>query len=296
MKDEIVIENGATAPSWVKRVSWGAIFAGLFVTIVVQIMLTLLGVAVGLATVHPTQEQEPAHGLVIGSAIWLVVSSLASIWIGSCVAGRLSGGPQRADGLLHGIVTWSVSTVAMLALMATSLGAALGGIGSLLASAVSGAESTLPSGIASLQQGIQEFAQQENLQPTGRTENENQGNSLTSMAAQDPKLGAAVARMEAQRSPEARERVISILTTQHGMEQSQAEDMVNQWDQQIQQTKAQVGQKVREFGEKAAHGLSKGALWGFVAMFLGLLTAAWGGWAGTASLPGRVVAVATPVA
>jgi hypothetical protein len=293
MKEEVVVETGATAPSWVKRVSWGAIFAGLFVTIVIQIMLTLLGVAVGLATVHPTQEQEPARGLALGSAIWLVVSGLISIWLGGCVAGRLSGGPRRADGMLHGIVTWSVSTVAMLALMATSLGAALGGIGSLLSNAVGNTEQGSDSGLASLSQGVKEL--KDNLQPTGRTDNDNQENSLTSMAAKDPKLGAAVARMETQRTPEARERVTSILTAQHGMDQAQAEQLVNQWDQQIQQTKAQAGQKAREFGETAARGISKGALWGFIAMFLGLLAAAWGGWSGVASLPRRVAAVATAV-
>ena len=292
MKEEIVVESGVTAPSWVKRVSWGAIFAGLFVTIVIQIMLTLLGVAVGLATVHPTQEQEPARGLAIGSAIWLVVSALVSIWLGACVAGRLSGGPRRADGMLHGIVTWSVSTVAMLALMATSLGAALGGIGSLLASAVGNSEPASESSMASLEQGVKEL--KDKLQPTGRTDNDNQPNRLTSMAAKDPKLGVAVARMETQRTTEAREQLISILTTQHGMDQAQAEELVNQWDQQIQQTKAQAGQKAREFGETAARGISKGALWGFIAMFLGLLVGAWGGWAGAASLPTRGVAVPVP--
>src|SRR4051812_30573732 len=116
MREEVVVESpvGRPAPSWVKRVSWGAIFAGLFVTIVLQIMLTLLGVAVGLAQVEPLQGETPTKGLAIGSGIWVLVSSLISIWVGACVSGRLSGGPRRADGLLHGIVTWSVSTVAML--------------------------------------------------------------------------------------------------------------------------------------------------------------------------------------
>jgi preprotein translocase subunit SecF len=90
---------------------------------------------------------------------------------------------------------------------------------------------------------------------------------------------------------DARGDVINILTTQHNMDEQQADNLVNQWDQKFQQTKQQVGQKTREVGEKAAHGVSQGALWGFIAMFLGLLVAAWGGWTGTASIP-RVVATA----
>src|SRR5436305_1966065 len=132
MKEEIYETVDYTAPSLLRRVSWGAIFAGLFVTIVIQLMLTLLGVAIGAASFDPWDEQNPGKGLAIGSAIWLLISSLLSIFAGSCVAGRLSGGPRPADGMLHGIITWSASTVLTLFLLATSLGFIVSGAGSLL--------------------------------------------------------------------------------------------------------------------------------------------------------------------
>jgi hypothetical protein len=72
------------------------------------------------------------------------------------------------------------------------------------------------------------------------------------------------------------------------MDRQQAESTVTQWDQQFQQAKAQTEQKVRETGAVAAKNVSKGALWGFIGLLLGLGVAAWGGWAGTASLPPRV--------
>src|SRR5579859_6441213 len=109
-------ETLAPAPSRVRRVSWGAIFAGTFVMLVFQIMFILLGAAVGFSTLQTAERQGSGQQLALGSAIWLLVSSLVAIWIGACVAGRLSGGPGRADGMLHGVVTWSISTLTMFAL------------------------------------------------------------------------------------------------------------------------------------------------------------------------------------
>src|SRR5689334_17262416 len=127
MKEEIYIQTpGAGAPALMRRVSWGAIFAGLFVTIVAQMILTLLGAAIGGATIHPTTEANPTKGLAVGSAIWLVISGLISLFCGAYVAGRLSGGPRRSDGLLHGILTFSVAEVAMVLLLTTAAGALVG--------------------------------------------------------------------------------------------------------------------------------------------------------------------------
>ena len=53
-----------------KRISWSAVFAGVLVAIVTQMLLTLLGLGIGLGTVDPLQERNPVAGLGIGSAIW----------------------------------------------------------------------------------------------------------------------------------------------------------------------------------------------------------------------------------
>ncbi len=108
------------------------------------------------------------------------------------------------------------------------------------------------------------------------------------MAKQDPNLATAVAKMEAaggaSQSPQDRDQVVNILTSQHGMTQDQANNAVSQWDQQFQQTKVQAEQKAREVGDKAASGIGKGALWGFIGLILGAAVSALGGWIGTGSL------------
>jgi hypothetical protein len=115
------------APTYTRRISWGAIIAGLIVALVTQILLTLLGVAIGAATVDPMQEQRPLEGLGTGAAIWWVVSSLISLFLGGCVAGRLAGVPRKGDGALHGIIMWGTATLITLLLAGSALGGLFGG-------------------------------------------------------------------------------------------------------------------------------------------------------------------------
>jgi len=48
---------GVAAPltASLRRVSWGAILAGVVVALAVQVLLAMLGAAIGLATIEPTQ-------------------------------------------------------------------------------------------------------------------------------------------------------------------------------------------------------------------------------------------------
>ena len=127
----------SVAPNYTRRISWGAIIAGLIVALVTQIVLTMLGVAIGAATIDPLQEQRPLEGLGTGAAIWWVVSSLISLFLGGCVAGRLAGVPRKGDGALHGIIMWGTATLITLLLAGTALSGLFGGAFSALRQASS---------------------------------------------------------------------------------------------------------------------------------------------------------------
>jgi hypothetical protein len=97
-------------PSTISRISWGAIFAGTVVAFVVQVLFTLLGLAIGLTIVEPMTGQAPWEGVGIGAGIWWVVTALISLFLGGWTAGRLSGMPLRQDAMLHGVVVWGLVT------------------------------------------------------------------------------------------------------------------------------------------------------------------------------------------
>ncbi len=110
-------------PLFARRVSWGAIFAGAVVASVIQIVLTLLGMGVGLYAIEP-----PAgEGLAWGTWAWWLVSGVVSLAIGGWVAARLAGIPRRTEGVLHGLATWGVTTLATLFLLGTAVGSFIGG-------------------------------------------------------------------------------------------------------------------------------------------------------------------------
>ena len=296
MNEEVRVEETSlgVAPSRLRRVSWGAVFAGVFFATVLQAMFTLLGAAVGFGPLRPVEQSNPAQATAIGAGIWMLVTGLVSIWIGACVAGRLSGGPRRPDGMLHGIIAWSVSTAVAFGLLATSIGNVIGGTGALVGNALATAHGTTPEGqqsLASLSDQVKSLFPHAGalLPPTGRTGTQQVPGHLTELAQQDSELATAVGSMEthggASKSPADRDKVVNLLMSKHNMSKQDAENLVNQWDQQFQQAKGNAAQNLNQAGQTAAHGLSQGAFWGFVALFLGLLVSAWGGWARTASLP-----------
>lgn len=99
-------------PTAVRRVSWGAIFAGAIVATANQIAWAVLGTAIGLATLNPATEAAPAEGLGTFAGIWWFVTGLISLFLGGLVAGRLAGVPRRVDGLLNGLTVWALTTIA----------------------------------------------------------------------------------------------------------------------------------------------------------------------------------------
>ena len=63
------------------------------VSLVFMLVLNLLGIGIGLASINPVTEQSPFSGVGTGAIIWWVVSNLIAIFAGGYTAARLSGIP-----------------------------------------------------------------------------------------------------------------------------------------------------------------------------------------------------------
>lgn len=102
------------------RISWGSVFAGAIIALAAQLVLTLIGTAIGLATLDPTTSDNPsATSLGIGAGIWLVLSSLISLFLGGYIAARLGG---TFNGWLHGLTTWATVTILTVMLLSSAAG------------------------------------------------------------------------------------------------------------------------------------------------------------------------------
>lgn len=114
------------------RLSWGAIFAGLITALVLQVVLSVLGLAVGMTIWDPG---DAAADLGIGAGIWMAVVVLVSLFAGGLVTGRLAGVLTPGDGALHGGVMWGLSVLLALWLTTAGVSMILGGAFSVVGTA-----------------------------------------------------------------------------------------------------------------------------------------------------------------
>jgi hypothetical protein len=105
------------------RMSWGAVFAGLVLATALQLVLTTLGGALGLAAFDPGTS---ARAFGIGAAAWAVLTLLLSLFIGGSTTGRLAGVLSRTDAFLHGALVWALSTLLTVWLLSRGVGAVTG--------------------------------------------------------------------------------------------------------------------------------------------------------------------------
>ena len=111
------------------HVSWRAILAGILVAVAVNILLSLLGFAVGLTAFEPTATV--AKGVGIGVGLWLIITAIASVFAGAYFGARVAGDPWKGDGVAHGVVVWGGFLLLHTWLLASGVGKALGAAGSL---------------------------------------------------------------------------------------------------------------------------------------------------------------------
>jgi hypothetical protein len=101
------------------RISWGAVVAGAVVALATTLVLTLLGIAAGVASLRPLEAGSgSAAGYGIGAAVWQGASLALSMALGGYVAARLSGTSSRVEGSLHALTMWALAVLLGSALLA----------------------------------------------------------------------------------------------------------------------------------------------------------------------------------
>ncbi|MFK3888399.1 hypothetical protein [Sphingomonas sp. NPDC079357] len=111
-----------------RRVSWGAIFAGVVIAVAVQLLLGILGTGIGLSMVDPAAGTTPgATGFGIGAGIYWLITTVIALGSGGYAAARLSGVTEKFDALSHGLVVWGLTLILTLYLLTSAVGGIIGG-------------------------------------------------------------------------------------------------------------------------------------------------------------------------
>lgn len=265
------------------KVNWGAIIAGAVIALIIQFMLSLLGVGIGAATLDPSTGDNPDAGTFsIVSAIWYGLTGIIAAFAGGFIASRMSGRTLTSSGGLHGLTSWAVTTLFLLYLLTTAvgtlvggalngLGAIAGGIGNTVATA---AETAAPA----LAQATDPFAgiQDQISQATGGTDPQALQNAAVAA------VRAAVTGDEAQ-ADQARETAAQALARSQNIPVEQARTQVEGYQKQYQETMQTAQQQAVAAADAAASAASTGAIAAFFALLLGAAAAWFGGRIGIAA-------------
>lgn len=239
------------------NISWGAIFGGVAVGVALHLLLMLFGVAAGLSAVDP-QAAEPVGRVPAAVGIWNGISMLISAFVGGYVAARSSGLSRRVDGLLHGFVSWGVTTLFFAYLATTAIGSIVGGAFSIIGSGVNAAAQTAATvGAAGNQNGQDQGigSQIQSIITGGAT-----GQGSVNVNAE-----SLSALQEALRNGD-RDSATDILVNQMGVSQERAEQAINQ----IQPLVSNAPEQAREVADQAVSTIAAGSWWLFFGILLSL--------------------------
>lgn len=115
------------------RVSWGGIFGGVLLAVGLLILLTSLGLAVGVSAVQPGETE--ASTLGTGAGIWAAVSLLVALFVGGLAATRIGAISDGGTSFAEGALVWIVSILLMGYAATSGIGMLAGGAFKLLGGA-----------------------------------------------------------------------------------------------------------------------------------------------------------------
>ena len=290
-------DTATTVPALLKRISWGAIFAGAVVALGIMVLMGLLGLAFGIGSINPGEEQNPMAGLGTGTIIWWIITSLVALFVGGRVAAQLAGFPSRTTAMLHGLTVWALATFVTVWLASAAFSAVAGtavsvvstaarGVGAAVGAAASASPDVNEGQLAEqARRQAADLARQAGLDASDAgAAQQVLENTARDVVTSPGDIGADVNAMidalfrgeGAVVSPTERDRLVEALANEAGIPPAEAERTVDAWVAQAQGVGGDIGTAVETGLDDATDALAAAA-WGAFFTSLAALIAAIGG-------------------
>lgn len=117
MNSDNVIGTADESRGWIGRfstISWKAVIAGVVLATASQVLLTILGAAIGLSAVEPrfvsgelSTAMDTAEGMMMGAGVWWILTGIISLAVGGATAAHYSSSMRAVDGAVHGALAWA---------------------------------------------------------------------------------------------------------------------------------------------------------------------------------------------
>ncbi len=260
----------------INKISWGAVFAGVVLALITQLLLNLIGIGIGASTLDPTNGDNPsATTFSMSAGVWWALSSIIAAFVGGYVASRLSGRPVESTGGWHGLTCWATTTLLLFYLLTSAVGSLAGGAFSTVSAGLGGLKDTATSAVQTAAPELAAAAdpfrsiEQALQSSTGNEPAELRDATITTMRA--------LLTGDRSRLDEARERATQILARAQSLDVNEARARVSAYERQYQESVDRLKQRAREAADTAATAVSRGALLGSMALLLGAIAAWFGG-------------------
>lgn len=296
------------------KISWGAVFAGVVLALTTHLLLNMLGIGIGAATIDPGAAGDgtpSASAFAWSAAIWWIVAGIVAAYAGGFVASRVSGKSSHSTGGWHGLTSWALTTLTIFYMLSTTLGSIAGGAYNVVADTVSGVANVTGT-VAQATGDMAQYAARnaEDIEPAAgnvvgeqnwnrfeqRIENEMGqmagGLEVSEVRSAVMNVMSAAISQDQSAVQQAREEAVTIIAETQQISRFQAQQRLNTYErevgamyqdmsQQASQTMNTVGNQAAQTADTVANNVSQAALFSFLALMLGAIAAWFGGTAGT---------------
>lgn len=257
-------------------VSWGAVMAGAACAAALSFILLILGFGLGLSAVSPWSNTGASLAAIgISSIVWVAFTQIAASGLGGYITGRLR--VRWADihsdevyfrDTAHGLIAWSVATLAAAVLLTSTLSTVLGGglrlgaqIGEGVAEGATEAASEMITNVASSSDTYFTDSLLRSSSNAANTADENVRTEVSTVFLHSLATGEF--------SAEDRQYIASVIAANTGLSQSQAESRVSEVFANAQEAAAAAENAAREAADVAREAASTTALWMFISLLCG---------------------------
>jgi hypothetical protein len=112
-------------------VRWGAIGSGAVISLVCQILLSLLGVALGFSALQFVSPEQDVTAAATSAFWWWAISGIVSAFAGGLIAGAATS-DRASHAAVNALIAWATTTV-FIAIALSGLGGTFGALGGPLA-------------------------------------------------------------------------------------------------------------------------------------------------------------------
>jgi hypothetical protein len=112
------------------RVRWGGVTSGWIMALGTLLLLTTLGLAIGITAIGDprTADSATASGLGMGAGLWGAVTLLIALFLGGLVSTRVTDRPDRGGAVLHGALVWTLTSLMLVWLLGQGVSLGLSGL------------------------------------------------------------------------------------------------------------------------------------------------------------------------